>query len=308
MSPTVGQLDETALDDLLGESPDEALALLADLTGATDPKLRQLARALAARLVIDLARQGSPRRRGVGKLVVRPLDDSGADLDLDASIDGLAMARATGAAPDPDDVRVRGWSRPGTALCLVVDRSGSMGGERLATAAVAAAAVAWRAPDDYSVLAFGRDVVVAKGQGAFRPPEQVVQDVLTLRGFGTTDVALALQTAAAQLAQSRAARRLTVLLSDGRATVPGDVVAAARALDELVIVAPEGDLDDALVLADQAGATCIPISGPSAIPTSSPPSSAPDGRVLQAPVRPSHPPATDSVPIRVRLWESLLGL
>ena len=33
-----------------------------------------------------------------------------------------------------------------------------------------------------------------------------------------------------------------------------------------MIVAPEGDLDDALVLADQAGATCIPISGPSAIP------------------------------------------
>ena len=93
-----------------------------------------------------------------------------------------------------------------------------------------------------------------------------MQDLLTLRGFGTTDVALALQTAAAQLAQSRAARRLTVLLSDGRATVPGDVVAAARALDELVIVAPEGDLDDALVLADQAGATCIPIRGPSAIP------------------------------------------
>ena len=34
--------------------------------------------------------------------------------------------------------------KPGTALCLLVDRSGSMGGEPLATAAVAAAAVAWR--------------------------------------------------------------------------------------------------------------------------------------------------------------------
>jgi Mg-chelatase subunit ChlD len=266
VSPSVGQLDESAVDDLLGDSPDQALALLADLTGATDPKLRDLARALAARVVIDLARQGSPRRRGVGKLAVRRLDDSGADLDVDASIDGLALASATGAAPDPEEVRVRGWSRPGTALCLVVDRSGSMGGARLATAAVAAAAVAWRTPDDYSVLAFGRDVVVAKGQGAFRPPEQVVQDLLALRGFGTTDVALALQAAAAQLAQSRAGRRLTVLLSDGRATVPGDVVAAARALDELVIVAPEGDLDDALALAGQAGARCIAISGPSAIP------------------------------------------
>ena len=38
-------------------------------------------------------------------------------------------------------------------LGLVLDRSGSMGGKPLATAALAAAAVASRAPEDYSVLA-----------------------------------------------------------------------------------------------------------------------------------------------------------
>jgi Mg-chelatase subunit ChlD len=266
VSPDVGYLDEAALEDVLGDSPDDALALLADLTGATDPKLRALAQRLASRVVVDLARRGSPRRRGVGKLALRPLDESGADLDLDSSIDALAVADATSSAPDPDEVRVRGWSRPGTALCLVVDRSGSMGGERLATAAVAAAAVAWRAPEDYSVLAFGRDVVVAKAQDAFRAPEQVVTDLLTLRGFGTTDLALALRTAGEQLARSRAARRLTVLLSDCRATVPGDAAGAARTLEELVIVAPADDRGDAEELAAAVGAQCVPISGPSAIP------------------------------------------
>ena len=60
---------------------------------------------------------------------------------------------------DPERLRVRGWVQPGTALCLAVDRSGSMGGKPLATSAVAAAAVANRAPADYSVLAFGKDVV-----------------------------------------------------------------------------------------------------------------------------------------------------
>ena len=54
-----------------------------------------------------------------------------------------------------------------------------MGGKPLATSAVAAAAVAWRAPEDYSVLAFGKDIVVAKSQDVHKDSERVVNDVLT---------------------------------------------------------------------------------------------------------------------------------
>ena len=89
------------------------------------------------------------------------------------------------------------------------------------------------------MLAFGKDVVVAKSQDADKDGDRVVGDLLALRGFGTTDVAGALQTAAAQLGRSRAARKITVLLSDCRATVDGDPLAAARGLDELVVIAPE---------------------------------------------------------------------
>ncbi len=67
-----------------------------------------------------------------------------------------------------------------------------MGGKPLATNAVAASAVAWRAPDDYSVLSFGKDVVAAKSQDVTKSNEAVVDAVLALRGFGTTDVAGAL--------------------------------------------------------------------------------------------------------------------
>ena len=266
VSPAVGQLDESALDDLAGSSPDEALALLADLAGATDVRLRELARRLAGRLVVDLAREGRPRRRGVGKLRLAPLDQAEGDLDLDASLDALALARGGGGVPDLDEVKVRTWARPGTALCLVVDRSGSMGGERLAAAAVAAAAVAWRSPLDYSVLAFSRDVVAVKSQDVPRAAAATVDDLLRLRGFGTTDLALALRVAGEQLARSRAARRITVLLSDCRSTVPGDVTAAAQSLEELVIVAPEGDLDDALVLGRAVGAVVAPLAGPASVP------------------------------------------
>ena len=145
---------------------------------------------------------------------------------------------------------MRRWVQPRTAVCLLVDRSGSMGGRPLATNAVAAAAVAFRAPDDFSVVSFAKDSVVVKSQDVPTPVETVVDGVLALRGHGTTDLAGALAVAGQQLARSSAGRKITVLLSDCRATEPGDVVVAAAALDELAIVAPDGDADEAPRLAD----------------------------------------------------------
>lgn len=263
ISPEVGELDEEALSRALEDDPDETLALLADLTGATDPKLRELARRLAGRLFLDLAKRGPASPRGVGRLRTQRYRPDGGDLDVDASLDALVAARARSSAVDPDDLRVRSWSTPGTAICLLVDRSGSMTGGPLATAAVAASAVAWRSPDDYSVLSFGKDVVAAKSQDATKSNEGVIDSVLALRGFGITDVAGALTAAADQLSRSKAGRKITVLLSDCRATAPGDVHAAARRLDELMIVAPDSDDVEARELAEQVGARFTNVSGPS---------------------------------------------
>ena len=265
ISPEVGELDDAAVEEGLLDDPDEMMALLADLTAATDPKLRDLARRLAGRLFLEVSRRGPVRPRGIGKIVEQPYRPDGGDIDIDASLDAIAESRNGRSAIDPERLRVRGWVKPGTALCLLVDRSGSMGGKPLATSAVAAAAVAWRAPADYSVLAFGKDVVVAKSQDVFKESEQVVNDVLTLRGFGTTDLAGALQTAQLQLLRSRAGRRIAVLLSDCRATVEGDVLAAAGALDELFIIAPEGDSAEAETLATSVGARLATVSGPAQV-------------------------------------------
>ena len=247
----------------MSEDPDETLAMLADLTGATDQRLRELARRAAGRLFLDLARRGPVRPRGMGRMVEQPFRPDGGDVDLDASLDAITSASAAGEAVDPERLRVRGWSTPGTAICLLVDRSGSMGGEPLATSAVAAAAVSWRAPADYSVLSFGRDVVAVKSQDRSRAVEEVVDAVLALRGFGTTDVAAALEAAVDQLARSRAGRRITLLLSDCRATEPGDVTTAAAGLDELVIIAPDGDSAEAVELARAVGARVTTVTGPS---------------------------------------------
>jgi Mg-chelatase subunit ChlD len=241
------------------------LALLADLANATDPRLRDLARRLAAKLFLDLARRGTAARRGVGRIIEQAYRPDGGDVDIDASLDPIAEAMAGSVALDVERLRIRSWSTPETALCLVIDRSGSMGGKPLATAAIAAAAVALRSPDGYSVVAFGKDVVAVKSQGADKPNEQVVTDVLSLRGHGTTDLAGALRAAGHQLSRSSAARKIVVLLSDCRATVEGDVRAAAAALPELAVIAPEQDSDEARRFANDCGARMATVSGPSRI-------------------------------------------
>jgi Mg-chelatase subunit ChlD len=94
----------------------------------------------------------------------------------------------------------------------------------------------------------------------------VINDVLTLRGYGTTDLAGALIAAQQQLTRSRAGRRIAILLSDCRATVDGDAIAAAAGIDELVVIAPAEDHEEATAFALKVGAVISLVNGPSEIP------------------------------------------
>jgi len=266
ISPDVGTLDEAAVAEALENDPDTTLGLIAEMTQATDIELRLLARRLAGRLFLDLARREVPDGPGIGRIVtVRYRAGETGDLDMDRSLDGLVDARSGKELVDPDKLHVRAWARPTLSWCLLVDRSGSMDGQPAATAALAAAAVAARCPREYAVLSFGRDVVAPKAMWEVRFADDVIDRVLALRAHGTTDVAGALRAASDQLRYSSAQRRVTVLLSDCRSTEPGDVEPAARAQHELVIIAPEDDSTEAAQLADAVGARWTTVSGPSAI-------------------------------------------
>ena len=245
ISPEVGEIDEQALADLVEEDADHALSLLAEMTGATDPALAALAARLAGRLMIDLARVGPTDSRGIGRLQSSPADRADGDLDIEASFDALVEARAGRYGVAAEDLRVRHWTKPTMAITLLVDRSGSMSGDRLAIAAVAAAACAWRAPADWSVIAFSDRQLALKSQDDSRPTSAVVNDLLRIRGRGTTDLDAALRAAARQLERSRAKRRVTILLSDCRSTAGVDAAKAAMRLDELCVIAPFDDAEDA---------------------------------------------------------------
>jgi magnesium chelatase subunit D len=236
VSPDVGLLDDAALDLLLAKDPDEGVALLCDLARATDVRLRQLARQAARRVFFRLASRGPGARRGIRRLVSGRGEG---DLDLDRTLE-----RTSGTRPrHPEDLVVRRWDAADRAICLVIDRSGSMSGTAVATAALAAAAVVIAAGEqvDCSVIAFARDAVVLQGHDRRRPPEDLVDDILALRGKGTTDLALALRAAGAQLSRSSAKERLAVLLSDCLPTTGADPASALAALDCLHVIGVSND-------------------------------------------------------------------
>jgi magnesium chelatase subunit D len=233
VSPEVGTLDEAALERLLDRDPDRAAALLSDLTTATDADLRRRARRLAARVFVRLGRAARPGQRGTRRLVPRAGRPEG-DLDLDGTLE-----RAGGRLPRcGDELVLRAWQGPRRALCLLLDHSGSMRGQATAMAATAAAAAVLAAGDrvDCSVVAFHGDAVVLRPQGSARPPAQLVEEVLSLRARGTTDLALALRAAARQLHRAEADERAALLLSDCLATAGGDPLAAITGLDRVHVL------------------------------------------------------------------------
>ncbi len=246
----------------MATDPDATLGLLSDMASATDEALRAQARRLAARIILDTARRSVRSSAGSARLESVPLDDGGGDVDLDATLPALVVARASRGAIDPADVRLERWRAHRPALALVIDRSGSMSGPALAAAAVAVAAVAAKAASRYAVVAFNDRALTLASARNHRPTEAVIDDVLRLRGHGPTNLDLALRAADDELASVDASERRIVLLSDGRSTVGPDPT-APRA--DLLVIAPAHDPDQAADLARRLGGRSATMTGPSAI-------------------------------------------
>ncbi|MGZ4259197.1 MAG: AAA family ATPase [Solirubrobacteraceae bacterium] len=238
VSPQVGRIDHDALAGEMRRDADAAVALLADMAVATDPALRADARRLAGRLLPPLGRVGTPRRRGTRRLVARTGATDG-DLDIERTLDG------NGGMPPrrADRLVARQFAAAPRAVCLLVDRSGSMSGHAVALAAVAAAAVVQAASDRLhcGVITFATDTLVLRDPRDEVPSERVVDDLLSLRGHGTTDLARALRTAAAQLEHVPPGGRTALLMSDCLHTKGADPLGPAGTLDGLHVLGTSAD-------------------------------------------------------------------
>jgi len=260
ISPEVGVLDEQAMSRALAQDP-AAFGLLAAMTNATDERLRAAAIRLGSAIVLERARAGRVSMNGISRLrLVRGAADG--DLDVDASIEGVAAARAQARPVALDDLTTVHWARAHTAFAVVIDQSGSMSGARLAAAATVAAACALRAPQEHAVLSFAASVDIIRPLTSEIMPAVVAGRLLRLRGHGVTRLPAALTAAREQLVQARARRRVVILLSDCRSTDDDDTLEVARTLPELIILAPADDHEQAAQLADLTGARWAALADP----------------------------------------------
>lgn len=113
--------------------------------------------------------------------------------------------------------------QPSIALCLVIDRSGSMSGQKIEMAKEAAKATAEiLSPDDYiEVIAFDSQPQRLVRMQSARNRMRILSDISRLTPNGGTDIFPAMNMANEDLALVAAKRKHVILLSDGEAPIGG---------------------------------------------------------------------------------------
>jgi Mg-chelatase subunit ChlD len=207
------------------------------------------AQQIAARLVLPRPHRSASGSRGTGELASVRYRGGSDDIDLDATLDHLVEHPV----PDDDDIVVRERVRTRRTVVLAVDISGSMGGERVRTAAASVGALAAELQrDDLGVVAFWSDAAVLARPG--RPVEvnRLLDTLLGLPAQGLTNLAFPL-TVARDLLAGRGWRDTRVLLlSDcvhNAGPDPRPVAAGLPRLDILLDTSGEHDLELARDLA-----------------------------------------------------------
>jgi Mg-chelatase subunit ChlD len=173
-------------------------------------------------------------------VVARP---GAADGDIDVE---RTLERSDGRRPrEARELVSRQFAAAPRAVCLLIDRSGSMSGHAVALAAVAAAAIVQAASDRLrcGVIAFATDTMVLRDPRNEVPSERVVDDLLSLRGHGRTDLARALAAAATQLEHVPPGGRTAILMSDCLHTKGADPLGPAGGLDGLHVLGTSADPD-----------------------------------------------------------------
>jgi MoxR-like ATPase/Mg-chelatase subunit ChlD len=160
------------------------------------------------------------------------------ELDVPGTLENIAGKRH----PDAGDWIVEHREEERRQVVLMIDSSGSMAGEPMALAAVAAAVLALKIrPGDLGIVGFAdeaRDVVVL---GEQLPVEEVVRRMLDRPCHGSTNIEAALEAGEHQLARTRNPRSAAVLVSDGQYTAGGDPREAAARLDRLHVLLTKAD-------------------------------------------------------------------
>jgi len=128
--------------------------------------------------------------------------------------------------------------KPSLAMCLVIDRSGSMGGQKMELAKDAAkAAVELLTPKDFAaVIAFDNETYVICPMQSTASTSAILSAISTIEAAGGTNIYPALAEAYEQLRRIPARLKHVILLTDGY-SAPGDFEGITRqfARDQMTV-------------------------------------------------------------------------
>lgn len=242
-----GGLDDEAFRELYAQDQGAALALLGDLwPEAPDDDLRDLTRRLALKIVIKLARHDPTTNVGKGKLRPVRYRFNSDDLDLDRTIEEIAGKPY----PEYDDFWVLERVRARRTYALLLDVSGSMRGTKLMNAALAAASLARNIRDDaYAVALFWRDAAVLKGATQEKPLARLVDEILSVRARGLTNLRLGLEVGLRELERTATQEKIGIIFTDGMHNLGDDPLPLAAKCPRLHVIGTS--LEDSRVRACQ---------------------------------------------------------
>lgn len=245
-----GQTDEQGA--LVG-APEERAAI--------DPAVRAIARQIAARLSVRRSRRDATTRRGIGELLSTPYRGASDEIDLDRTIEVLTEHPV----PEDEDIVVRERMRTTRSVVLLVDVSGSMRGERIATAAATVGAVSSELSHDaLGVIAFWSDAALLLKLGDPVHPMGLLDGILRIPARGLTNIAFPLELAQRQLARVPARDARVLLLSDGVHNAgpdPRPLAARLPRLDVLLDATGEKDVELGRELAAKGRGVCRVVHG-----------------------------------------------
>lgn len=226
-----------------------------------DPQVRALARAIASRMSIPKPRIDETARRGLGELETLPYRGSSDEIDLDRTIEVLAETPV----PEDEDILVRERLRTKRSVVLLVDVSGSMKGERIATAAATVGALAGELTHDrLAVVAFWSDAAVLLHLGEAVRPMELLDAILHIPARGLTNVAFPLEVAARELAGVPSREARVILLSDcvhNAGPDPRPIAAKLPRVDVLLDATGEKDIELGREIASRGRGTCHVLRG-----------------------------------------------
>ncbi len=190
---------------------EEARLVQAEADAAADSVARARALQIAARLSVRRPRRDATSRRGIGELGSVPYRGGSDEIDLDRTIEVLAERPL----PEDEDIIVRDRIRTKRSVVLAVDVSGSMKGERVATAAATVGALAGElVSEDLAVIAFWSDAAILLNLGQPVKPMNLLESIMRIPAQGLTNVAFPLELASQQFARAPVRDARVVLLSD----------------------------------------------------------------------------------------------